>query len=154
MFAFIRKFILILVVFGAGFALGGFLFSKTQPRTFLKITNCQMHCLNTTEFLGLLASAGIQRLDDQLPEKAMETEKTVVIKHPFAVTPVHYVILPKKDIKNISEVTAEDEEYIMDAIAVMQELVKKEGIENYKVVTNGPGYQSVSYLHFHLTGKK
>ncbi len=103
--------------------------------------------------MGLLGSIGMQFAPESLPGIVMETDKTIVIKHPRPAQPIHYVIIPKKDIKNIAELEAGDEEYVQDAAKVIGELVRRDNLVSYRVITNGPGYQSVAYLHFHLLGK-
>jgi histidine triad (HIT) family protein len=118
----------------------------------VSIKKCEENCLKSNELLGLVGSIGIKL--DQIPDVILETDKTLVINYPNPVDPIHYVIIPKKDIKSIEDVSEEDAPYIMDAIAVNRELVKREGLTKYKFMTNGPGYQEVAYLHFHLTGKK
>lgn len=135
-----------------GVAAGGYLVTHIQPRNFVDIENCSEYCLDTNQFLGLLGSVGIKL--EIIPDIILETDKTIVIKYPEPVDPIHYVIIPKKDIKSIEDVTPEDAPYIMDAIAVNRELVKREGLSRYRFMTNGPGYQEVGYIHFHLTGRK
>jgi histidine triad (HIT) family protein len=152
MFSLIRKFVTILVVFVIGVAAGGYVVTHVQPRQLVSIKNCQENCLKSNELLGLIGSVGIKL--DQIPDVILETDKTLVINYPKPVDPIHYVIIPKKDIKSIEDVSDDDAPYVMDAIAVNRELVKREGLTKYRFMTNGPGYQEVAYLHFHLTGKK
>jgi histidine triad (HIT) family protein len=145
----------IVILLGLGIGIGAFLFSDTQPRTFLEVKNCSAfsadnNCLSGKELLGLLASIGIQKFPSVLPEVVLETSKTVVLKHPKPETPIHYLIIPKKDIKNIGEISEQDQAYIMDAFAVIRKIAQKEGLFNYQIITNGPGQQQVTYLHFHL----
>jgi histidine triad (HIT) family protein len=78
----------------------------------------------------------------------------VVIEPPIKKAPIHYVIIPKKDIKNIADISEADTEYIMDAYAVIRDIIQEEGLKEYKVYTNGPGYQSVNYLHFHILAEE
>jgi histidine triad (HIT) family protein len=153
MFKLLRKFITIVVVFVLGAAAGGFVMTKVQPRSFLNIKNCENTCFKQNELLGLLGSVGIQFAPDAIPGIVMETDKTIVVKHPNPATPVHYVIIPKKDIKNIGTLEPGDEAYIEDAVKVIGELIRRDNLTSYRVITNGPGYQSVAYLHFHLMGK-
>lgn len=152
MFSLIRKFITLVVIFIIGIAAGVYITSHVQPRKIINFKNCQENCLKSSELLGLVGSIGIKL--DQIPDVILETDKTLVIKYPKPVDPIHYVIIPKKDIKSIEDVSEEDAPYIMDAIAVNRELVRREGLSKYRFMTNGPGYQEVAYLHFHLTGKK
>jgi histidine triad (HIT) family protein len=152
MFGLIRKFFVLLIVLFVGIVAGAYLSTHIQPRKFINITECSTNCLDSTQLLGLMASVGIKL--DSIPDVVLETDKTLVIKYPQPVDPIHYVIIPKRDIKSIEDVAEEDRDYIMDAIAVNKELVKREELSRYKFMTNGPGYQEVHYLHFHLTGKK
>ena len=70
--------------------------------------------------------------------------------HPNPESPLHYLIIPKKDIKNIGEIAEEDEQYIMDALAVIRKIANDQSLQDYQVITNGPGQQQVTYLHFHF----
>jgi len=103
--------------------------------------------------MGLIASVGLQKFPNAVPLVVLETDKTIVIKHPVPEERIHYVIIPKKDIKNIGEISPTDEQYLMDIFSVVQELVKEEKLSDYELITNGPGKQAVTYLHFHLIAK-
>lgn len=133
-----------------GILIGGYLFSDTSPRSILALNQCENTCLNPNELVGLLTSAGIQKFSDFVPSVVLETNKSIAIKHPSSQSPIHYVIFPKKDIKNISEISQEDEEYLIDCYALISRIIKDEKLAKYKVCTNGPGYQHTTYLHFHL----
>jgi len=80
----------------------------------------------------------------------LETDKTIVFQYPRSMRQIHYIFAPKKDIKNIGELTEEDKEYIIDLYASVAAIVKQQGIKNYRLWTNGPEKQEVTYLHFHL----
>lgn len=140
-----------------GIIIGGYLFSDSRPRSVLNLHGCSDKCFKQNEITGLLASVGMAKFYDfksQVVSVVMETDKTLVINHPQAAYPIHYVVIPKKDIKNIADITEEDKEYLVDAFAVIENLIKEKNIsDDYKVITNGPGYQSVSYLHFHLVAR-
>lgn len=148
-----RKALIAVVLVGVGVVLGGYLFADTQPRSVIALTNCG-DCLTSKDLLGLLSSIGIQKLDGNIPGVIYETDKTVVISHPEPTTPVHFVIIPKKDIKNAAGITPEDTPYLVDAFAVMSKLIKDNNLIQYKITTNGPGLQAVTYLHFHLTSNE
>jgi hypothetical protein len=135
-----------------GIVIGGYLFSQSQPRSFLAATRCQ-NCLRPSDFAGLLGSVGIQKFSGIMPLVVFETDKTIVIKHPFPEARIHYVIIPKKDIKNIGEISENDVPYIIDIVSVVRHLVEENKLIKYRLCTNGPGYQDVTYLHFHLTAK-
>jgi len=144
------KYFLILLT---GVVLGGvmssFVFADIQPRSYLSITHCKK-CYRPSEVLGLLAAIGITKTPGLIPDVVAETDKTIAIRHPFPEARVHYVIFPKQDIQDIGDVTADDQTYITDAMNVTGELIRTEKLENYRLITNGPGYQQVRYLHWHL----
>lgn len=145
-----KKVIILMGIFGVGMAIGGYLFRDVQPRSFLAINDCKGTCLSFNELMGLIGSAGMQKLPDFVPFVVKETDKTVVIEPPIKEAPIHYVIVPKKDIRDAADISEADASYLMDAYAVIRELIKEKNLRQYKVYTNGPGYQLVNYLHFHL----
>jgi len=133
----------------AGLIAGGFLFSDTQQRAPIRLDRCRK-CSSSAELAGLLASVGIQRFPSSLPGVVLQTERTVVIKHPRPTARMHYVLIPRKDIRNIGQISAGDDPYLVDVFACVAKIVQQQRLTRYRVITNGPGYQSVSYLHFHL----
>lgn len=137
-------------LFLAGFMIGGYLFADTQRRTVLALHNCEKNCLRPNELAGLLVSVGIQRFPSFIPSIVMQTDKTLVIAHPSPQDRIHYVIIPKKDIKNIGELSEDDREYLVDAFSAVSHIVKDQHLKQYEVITNGPAYQAATYLHFHL----
>lgn len=145
-----KKAVILLIIFVAGIITGGCLFKDVQPRSFLRINDCDKNCLNPNELLGLIGSVGIQHLPGLMPFIVKETDKTVVIDSPIHETPIHYVIIPKKDIKDAGDISETDKEYLIDAYAVIGEIIREKNLRQYKIYTNGPYYQTVTYLHFHL----
>jgi histidine triad (HIT) family protein len=112
---------------------------------------------NPKDVMGLIGSVGIRALAgrlETLPLVVLETDRTFALTVSTAKTKFHYVLVPKKDIRDISEISAEDEPYLTDLFLTARQLVEKEGLHDYRIYTNGPGRQSVGYLHFHLVGKR
>jgi Scavenger mRNA decapping enzyme C-term binding len=135
----------------AGVVLGGNLFARTQPRSVIALTRCT-HCWRLSDLAGLMASVGIQQAPGLMPLVAFETEKTIAIKVPSRR--IHYVLFPKRDIRNLGEVTEANAPYLVDACLVARHLIEKDKLEKYQFTTNGPGYQDVTYLHFHLEARR
>lgn len=133
----------------AGILIGAYAFSSAQPRSVLALNPCA-DCLNPAQLLGLLTSAGIKLAPGAIPLIVKETDKSVAIKYPFSGTRYHFVILPKKDIKDPADIRPEDAAYVTDMFGVVADLVKKYNMHTYRVEISGPGYQTVNYLHFHL----
>lgn len=132
-----------------GIVIGGYLFSHSQPRSVLSINQCQ-NCLSRKDLCGLLASVGIQNFSGVIPFVVFETDKTIAVKLPFRKTNLHYFIIPKKDIKNIGELSQEDVPYLNDIFFVIRHIIENDKLSRYRLYSNGPGYQDMTYLHFHL----
>lgn len=71
--------------------------------------------------------------------------------------PVHVLIIPKKHIPSLDEVTEEDKELLGTIMLKVKDLAKDLGLENgYRLVSNcgEDGFQTVQHLHFHLLGRR
>lgn len=147
----VRTVILMLASLVVGVILGGYLFSDTRPRSFLALNRCEGTCLQANELLGLAASVGVQKFSALAPSVVKETDKTIVINHPSPQARLHYLVIPKKDLKNIADLSDADGEYLLDAFKVAGVIIRENNLTNYRLTANGPGYQGVTYLHFHLT---
>ena len=139
-----------LLTFLLGVVSGGYLFADTQPRSLLAFRKCEGTCFQPNELVGLLASVGINRFSGLVPSVVKETDKTIVVAHPSPQARTHYVVIPKRDIKNIGQLSDADRDSLIDVFAVTRQLIDESGLANYQLVTNGPGYQTATYLHFHL----
>jgi histidine triad (HIT) family protein len=141
-----------LIAFSAGIVVGGYLFSASQPRSFLALRQCD-HCYKPNDLAGLVTSVGIQRAEAALPLVEKETDRCLAIRHPRPGARLHFVVFPKKDIKSIADIAVDDERYVLDCVGLIRALVTENGLRNYRVLTNGPGFQGVTYLHFHLLAR-
>lgn len=136
-----------------GVILGAYLFSDTQRRPFLALRNCEGNCFQPNELVGLMASVGIQKVPGLIPGVVKETDKTIVVEQPGAHAGVHYLVIPKRDIRNVAVLSDSDRDSLVDLFSVMGEIVRDKNLTDYQIMTNGPGYQTVSYLHFHLVAR-
>lgn len=69
--------------------------------------------------------------------------------------PTHVLVIPKKEIPAVSEISDADKPLIGHLYTVIRDLAQQMGLSNgYRVVVNcGPDAgQSVNHLHFHLLG--
>jgi len=148
-----RKWVGITAIFLAGIVLGGYLFADTQPRSLLALGQCQHRCLRPSELAGLIASAGIQRADVFVPGKVRETDRCVAIRHPTDDARLHFVVFPKRDIRNLTTLGPEDVPYLLDCLAVMRSIVEEQHMNRYRIYTNGPDLQEITYLHLHLVNE-
>ena len=145
-------YIIAFFTFMAGLFVGGLLLRGSRPGSLLCINECNRR-LHPDEVAGLFASVVVQKIPGVIPNVILETDKTIVFKHPWSRHRIHYIFAPKKDIKNIGELTDEDKEYIVDLYSTVVTIINRQGLKNYTLLTNGPGKQDVSYLHFHLTAE-
>lgn len=146
-----RIFVGIILGLGLGLIIGMGVFRPLEPRSLLAWRTCEdKSCLRLNEVSGLVAAVGMKLPPKVLPFVVRETPYSIVIRHPLPEARVHYIVIPKKDIKNVGELSDADQVYLLDAFAVMQDIIKQEKLQTYIVKTNGPGYQDVAYLHFHL----
>ena len=102
---------------------------------------------------GLIASAGIQRADVFVPGKVRETDRCVAIRHPTDTARLHFVVFPKRDIRNLTTLGPDDVPYLLDCLAVMRSIVEEQHMNRYRIYTNGPDLQEITYLHLHLVNE-
>ena len=148
-----KQLIFSVVIFALGLGCGGYLFSKSIPRSFLALTNCNNRCYKPNEIAGLMVSAGILRAPFLIPKVVRESDTCLAIHHPTPWGRVHYVLFPKRDILNSASLTPEDTPYILGCFAMIRDLVLTDRLQAYRVFNNGPGHQQVAYLHFHIVSK-
>ena len=81
-----------------------------------------------------------------------ETENTLAFYHTRPFYEVHIVVIPKKHIPSLIDVTPEEKDLMADLFAVIQK-VSKSVNEKYgacTVSTNIGGYQSNKHMHWHV----
>ncbi len=89
--------------------------------------------------------------------KVFENERILAIEDIHPVAPVHVLIMPKKEIRNIQSVDEEDLALIGEMIHVAQIVAEKKGVaDGYRLITNNgsDAGQIIFHLHFHLIGGK
>ncbi|MEX1012953.1 MAG: HIT domain-containing protein [Waddliaceae bacterium] len=97
-----------------------------------------------------------QMIDGEVPcDQVFENDNILAIKDKYPEAPVHILIIPKKEFKDLQSVPEEELSIIGEVVAVAQKLAKEFKIESgYRLITNvGPSAgQSIFHLHFHLIG--
>ncbi len=72
--------------------------------------------------------------------------------------PVHILVIPKKHIISLNDISSSDSEIIYKIFAVIQKIVKIEGVRDsgFRVVANcgAAAGQAVDHLHFHILGNR
>ncbi|MCT4632872.1 MAG: histidine triad nucleotide-binding protein [Firmicutes bacterium] len=85
-----------------------------------------------------------------------EDDYVLAFKDLNPVAPQHVLIIPKKHIASLNDLSQEDEVLMGKVILVASKLAKELGIDDagYRIVSNcgKNGGQTVGHIHYHLLG--
>lgn len=92
-----------------------------------------------------------------IPSKKVYEDDLLIAFHDIAPqAPVHVLVVPKKHISGVNELTDADLALVGHVYSVIRQLVRELKIDEsgYRVVVNSgkDGSQSVPHLHFHVLG--
>jgi histidine triad (HIT) family protein len=97
-------------------------------------------------------------IDKEIPaDIVFENDRIVAFKDIHPVAPVHLLIVPKKEIRDIQSLSAEDLPLVGEMIQVAQKLAKEYNVaDGYRLLMNNGAKagQTIFHLHFHLIGGK
>lgn len=89
-------------------------------------------------------------------KKVFEDDDVVVIEDLYPVAPVHLLIIPKKHIPTLVDITADDQALLGKIMLVAKQMADKTGIseKGFKAVFNVKqwGGQSIYHIHLHIVG--
>ena len=94
-----------------------------------------------------------ERMSFLIPvQRLRDTATLMAFYHPRPGYAVHILIVPKRAIASLAELSLEDQDFMADLFACVQSLVAELGLEaiGYRLIANGGKYQDVAQLHFHL----
>ncbi len=96
-------------------------------------------------------------IDGEIPADIIhDDELCLAFKDVAPQAPTHVLVIPKKEIPSLAELTAEDQALVGHILLVIKRLADEFGLAagGYRVVTNcgNDGGQTVNHLHFHLLG--
>lgn len=95
-------------------------------------------------------------IDREIPANIVHEDDLCLAFHDIAPqAPTHVIVIPKKEIPSLADVSADDAALLGHLCVTIQKLAKElELADGYRVVVNcGPhAGQSVDHLHFHLIG--
>jgi len=93
-------------------------------------------------------------IDGEIPAKIVYQDDLCLAFHDIAPqAPTHVIVIPKKEIPSLDQLTEEDEALVGHLVLVVSKLARDLGLKGgYRMVVNcGPDAgQSVDHLHFHL----
>ena len=93
----------------------------------------------------------------ELPSKMAHEDDRVVAFHDMSPqAPLHVLIVPRKHIATLNDVSVDDTELLAHMFAVARKLAEQSGVaqKGYRTVfnVNADGGQSVFHLHLHVVG--
>ena len=85
-----------------------------------------------------------------------QSDTLAVFKDINPHAPVHLLLVPKKHIRSVNDLTDADQEILAELILVAKEMAKEQGVDKsgYKLLYNVEkgGGQLIFHLHLHLLG--
>ena len=86
--------------------------------------------------------------------KVYEDERILAFRDIDPQAPTHILVIPKTHIGGADEITAENADVVAHIFATIPQIAAKEGITDYRVLTNNgaDAGQTVRHLHFHILG--
>ena len=85
-----------------------------------------------------------------------ENERVLAFRDINPQAPVHYLVIPKKEIKTLNDIEETDKDLIGELFTVAKDIAEQEGIaENgYRIIVNcnEHGAQTVYHIHLHVLG--
>ncbi|MDR3234599.1 MAG: histidine triad nucleotide-binding protein [Planctomycetaceae bacterium] len=95
-------------------------------------------------------------IDKDIPAKIVyEDDLCLAFDDAHPQAPVHVLLIPKKEIASLNQLTEEDTPLLGHLYSIVRKLVKELGLDNgYRLVVNcgDDGGQTVYHLHFHIFG--
>ncbi len=96
-------------------------------------------------------------LSGEIPaDTVLETDSVLAFRDINPQAPTHVLVIPKKHISTINDISASDRELVGDLYLAAQEIARKEGIEEsgFRTVMNcnAAAGQTVFHIHLHVLG--
>ena len=96
-------------------------------------------------------------IDGEIPANIVYEDDQCLAFHDVAPqAPVHILVIPKKEIASIEQLTPTDQPLIGHLFSVIQKIARDQGLadDGYRVICNcgAGGGQTVFHLHYHLLG--
>lgn len=88
-------------------------------------------------------------------EFILETDQVMVFPDIHPVAPIHLLVVPKKHIREFTDLGQKDQKVWQEMIETLNKLIKKYKLvtKGYRIVLNGGGAQLIDHFHIHLMGE-
>jgi len=98
-----------------------------------------------------------QIINKEIPANIIfEDDKSIIIEDISPQAPIHYLAIPKKEIKGISDLTETDLEIISHLLMTIKREMDNLKIKDYRLVINNGSEagQTVFHLHIHILAQR
>ena len=94
-------------------------------------------------------------MNGEIPSsKVFEDDKVYAFKDINPAAPIHILVIPKKHVDSLADLSEEDKDYVWAIHEAMNKIAEEQGFLNdgYRVVVNcgRDAGQEVMHLHYHL----
>ena len=116
-----------------------------------------MYNLSKTRSGRCIFSCVLRNMNFMLPvEFIKETDSLLAFHHPRPEYPFHVLMLPKRQIGSLDDLSDEDQPFLADIFITTQDLVQSNALDEsgYRLIVNGGKNQEFGILHFHLISDK
>ena len=98
-----------------------------------------------------------QIIDKEIPANIIfEDDICIIIEDISPQAPIHYLAIPKREIKGISDLSDRDHGIIDHLMIAVKNQMSKDGIKDYRLVINNGSEagQTVFHLHIHVLANR
>ncbi|MBF6057451.1 MULTISPECIES: histidine triad nucleotide-binding protein [Thiomicrorhabdus] len=95
-------------------------------------------------------------IDREIPSDIVyEDDKCIVINDINPKARVHLLVIPKKPLETLFELSPEDKDLMGHMMLLLPQLARAQGLDGFKtqINTGESGGQEVFHIHIHLLGK-
>lgn len=98
-------------------------------------------------------------INRDIPAKIVYEDELIIAFHDISpAAPMHVLVIPKKHIANLLEITADDNKLMAHLMSAIPGIAKTLGLgeKGFRLVVNTKenGGQTVDHLHFHILGER
>jgi len=106
-----------------------------------------------TSFGRFITALVFAKMDFLIPVKRLrDTPNCLAFHHPSPAYPLHILIVPKRSLAGLQDLSPADQELLFEMFQTVQSLVAEFNLDpaGYRLVINGGKNQDIPLLHFHL----
>ena len=109
--------------------------------------------LARSHFGRRLTALVFTKMDFLIPvQRLRDTPNLLAFHHPQPSYPLHILIVPKRSLAGLQDLSPEDQGLLFEIFQTVQSLVSEFNLDSngYRLIVNGGKNQDIPLLHFHL----